>query len=240
MVRYTVKAFFYIFGSNGNTKGGEITGVPGECEGTVFMGFCKPKIRSKAQINDWIIGISNAKLKPRRILSIIEVKDKPKLWKAIINYSEAIWSKDNPIGQIYVKAKKTGNDYKYEYIDGAPHDEGNRHNDLEKHPDTDTLIVGTSNSLILGKYGYPIDDKILSLIRKDPRLKQEKIDVNAPLGRMYNRKLKRWVASSYPKSAIVAPSKSDTEHLKEIVTTVRKQIAESEGTPHQKLAGRGC
>jgi hypothetical protein len=93
-----VKAFFYIFGCKGNTREGEITGVPGECGGTVFVGFCKPDIRSEVQPQDWIIGISNAKLKPRGILSIIEVKDKPKLWKAIIDYPEAIWSEDNERG----------------------------------------------------------------------------------------------------------------------------------------------
>jgi len=100
-----VKAFFYIFGSKGNTWEGKITGVPAECGGTVFMGFCKPDIRSAVQKKDWIIGISNAKLRPRKILSIIEVKDKPKLWKAIIDYPEAIWSEENKKGQLYVAIK---------------------------------------------------------------------------------------------------------------------------------------
>jgi len=109
-----VKAFFYIFGSKRNTKEGDITGVPAECAGTVFMGPCKPLIRCKAQKNDWIIGISNAKVKPRKLLSIIEVKDKPKLWEAIRDYPEAIWSDANEIGQIYVRAKKVDNGYQYE------------------------------------------------------------------------------------------------------------------------------
>jgi hypothetical protein len=231
-----VKAFFYIFGSKGNTGDGEITGVPSECGGTVFMGFCKPDIRREVQKRDWIIGISNAKLKHRKILSIIEVKDKPKLWKARIDYPEAIWSKDNERGQIYVKAKKIGNDYEYEYINGAPHnDKEHRYNDMEKYPDTKTLIVGTSNSLILDKYGYPVDGKILSLIRKDPRLKDENIDINAPLGRN-----KKGDAQGRPKPAIITLSKSDIEYLKKIVNPTRKQIAKSKGIPQQKSKAGGC
>jgi hypothetical protein len=234
-----VKAFFYIFGSDGNTKEGKITGVPAECDGTVFMGFCKPDIRSVVQEKDWIIGISNAKLSPRKILSLIEVKDKPKLWKAIIDYPEAIWSEDNRRGQIYVNAKKIGNDYEYKYIDGAPHKEKDRKNDLSK-PDTDTLIVGTSNSLILGKYGYPVDEKILSIIRKDTIVKREKVNVNAPLGKMYNRKLKRWVALSYPIPAIATLSKSDIKFSKNIVNTTRKQIEKSEGRTYQTSVDGVC
>lgn len=228
------KAFFYIFGSKGNTSDGEITGVPAECRGTVFMGFCKPDIRSKVQKKDWIIGISNAKLTPRKILSIIEVKDKPKLWKAILDYPEAIWSEKNKRGQIYVTAKKIGDDYKYKYIDGAPHNEKNRYNDLERYPDTDTLIVGTSNSLILGKYGYIVDGKILSLIKKDRELKKVEIDVDAPLGRMYNNKIKRWIAAGHPKPAVVELSQSDIKFLKSIVNNARKQIEKSKN-PHRPI-----
>ena len=190
-----VKAFFYIFGSDGNTKEGEITGVPAECGGTVFMGFCKPDIRCEAQKNDWIIGISNAKLSPRKILSIVEVKDKPKLWKAIIDYPEAIWSEHNARGQIYVKAEKISNpyecEYTYKYIDGAPHDEINKYNDLVKYPETDRLIVGSPNSLILGRYGHTVDEKVLSIIKKDKNTKRKRIDIDALLGKMYNKKALR-------------------------------------------------
>jgi len=203
------------------------------------MGFCKPDIRSAVQKKDWIIGISNAKLSPRKILSIIEVKDKTELWKSIINYPEAIWSEKNKRGQIYVTAKKVGNDHEYKYIDGAPHNEKNRHNDLEKYPDTDTLIVGTSNSLILGRYGYPVDRKILSLIKKDSRLKKEKIDINAPLGQMYSSKIKRVVASSYPKPAIVDLFQSDIKFLRSIVNSARWQI-ERDKNSNQQSTDTGC
>ena len=230
-----VKGFFYIFGKDGNTDEGEIIGVPGECKGSVFMGFCKPDIRSNIQKNDWIIGISNAKLKPRKILSIIEVKGKPELWEAIINYPEAIWSKKNPKGQIYVKAKKIGNSYEYEYINGAPHNETHRFNDLEKYPNTDRLIVGTSNSMILGKYGNLVDRNILTILRKDSKLKNKKIDINAPLGRD-----KRGNAQGRPKPAVVLLSKSGVKYLKEIVSNARNQMKKSKRISFRKLKCRGC
>ena len=78
--------------------------------------------------------------------------------------------------------------------------------------------------MILRKYGYPIDEKILSMIGKDPRLKDKNIDVDAPLGR--NRK---GDAQGRPKPAIITLSKSDIEYFKKIVITIRKQIAKSEG-----------
>lgn len=230
-----VKAFFYIFGSKGNTKEGEITGVPGECRGTVFMGFCKPDIRRKVQINDWIMGISNAKLKHRKILSIIEVKEKPKLGKAIRDYPEAIWSESNQRGQIYVNGKKIGNSYEYKYINGAPHNEEHRYNDMKKYPETDTLIVGTSNSLILGKYGYPLDRKILRLIRKDPRLKNRSIAVDAPLGRNKNGK-----AQGRPKPAIITLTEDDVEFFKKIVKITKNRILKSEQSLSTYSSGGGC
>lgn len=137
-----------------------------------------------------------------------------------------------------MKTKKIGNDYEYEYIDGAPHGEENRKNDLSK-PDTDTLIVGSSNSLILGKYGYTINERILSMIKKDTKSKRKKIDVNAPLGRMYNSKLKKRVASSYPKPAIVDLSQSDIKFLKSIVSSTRGQIKISKNS-HQQSTDGGC
>ena len=96
------KAFFYVLGSDGNTSSGRITGVPAECGGTVCMGFCKPAIRSAARRGDWIIAICNSKIKPRWILSMIQVRSRPKLYKARKDFPEAIWSPWNPTGQIWV------------------------------------------------------------------------------------------------------------------------------------------
>ena len=97
------KAFFYALGSNGNTSSGRITGVPAQCGETVFMGFCKPAIRSVAIRGDWIIAISNSKIKPRWILSMIQVRSRPKLYKARKDFPEAIWAPTNPMGQIWVE-----------------------------------------------------------------------------------------------------------------------------------------
>lgn len=204
-----VKGYFYIFGSGGNTSKGEITGAPGKCGGTVFMGFCKPKTRSKAKEGDWIIGISNAKIKPRRILSMIEVESKPKLHEAIDKYPEAIWSEENPRGQIYVEKKEDENGFHYDYIENAPHDESDRENDMERYPDTNTLIVGSSNSVILGKNGYLIDERILDIIRKDPDYENEEIDRSAPFGRDKNGRCK-----GRNQVAEVELDKKDLEYLK--------------------------
>jgi len=211
------RAFFYIFGSEGNTEEGKIAWVPADCGGTIFMGFCMPTIRSKAKKWDWIIGISNSRVSPRKILSIIEVNAKPKLWKAIKKYPQAMWGEGNPEGQICVEATRNDAEWEYRYIPGAPHSESNRYNDLEKYPDTDTLLVGTSNSIVLGRDGYLVDERILATLKKDERLKNEEIDVNAPLGRMFNTRTGRWVPLSYPPPAIVDLDKKEIHYLKKIV-----------------------
>jgi hypothetical protein len=216
------KAYFYIFGTNGNTVNGEITGVPGQQGNMIFMGFCKPDIRSAVQAKDWIIGISNAKIKPRKILSIIEVKEKPKLWEAIKKYPQSIWSTSNKRGQIFVNAQKEGKTWKYSYIPDAPHDEGDKHNDMEKYQDTKTLIVGTTNSRLLEENGYPINNRVLSILRRADTLKGKKIDSNNPFGTAFYKKLGKEV--SYGRmTAIVELTESDVSFFKSFVKSPRKQ-----------------
>jgi len=214
-----VKSYFYVFGSEGNTVEGEISGVPGECDGTIFMGFCKPNIRSEVKKNDWIIGISNAKIKPRKILSLIEVKSKPKLYKAEKEYPEAIWSKDNKNGQIYIKSYRDNGDIKYKYIEGCPHSEKHRNNDMLKYPNTDVLIVGSDNSIILGNEGYVIDNDILSIMKRDKNLQTKEIDDKAPFGRDSAGR-----CQGRPRPAIVELKNKDIDLLKKLVNNCDKQV----------------
>lgn len=217
------RGYFYIFGTEGNDSRGHITNIPGECRGTVFMGPCKPEIRSRAQHRDWIVGISNAEVKPRKILSMIEVEDKPPLWKAIDGYPEAIWNEQNPHGQIYFEARKVGRGFDYDYIKGAPHNESHRHNDLEKYPDTATLIVGSPNSILLEEQGYVIDRRILNMIRRDSTVRRRHPTTDCPLGRMLRRRDGKWVCQSYPRFAEVPLDESDIEYFEKIVDSLRGQ-----------------
>ena len=113
--------YFYIITRHEST--GEINGVPGECGGIVFMGPCKPRLRAKVKKWDWIIGISSAKIRPRRILSIIEVGEKIKFAEACKKYPQAIWSKENKRGQIYCKPLRQRSDgtWEYEPVKGSSH-----------------------------------------------------------------------------------------------------------------------
>jgi len=236
------KAFFYALGSDGNTSSSRITGVPAECVGTVFMGFCKPKIRSAAKRGDWIIAISNAKIKPRWILSMIQIRSKPKLYKATKDFPETIWSPTNPTGQIWVKPIEKGDEIKYRYIPGAPHDKSEKKNDLETYPDTDTLIVGTSNSVILGEHGIPMNSGILAIIGRDSKLKNTEIDPSAPFGKVLRKKKgekkKQLVCAGRPQPAIVNLNARDIEYLKQLAKTSRKKIPKTTQTPIKEK--RGC
>jgi len=247
------RAFFYVIGSEGNTTSGRITGVPAECGDTVFMGFCKPRIRSEVTPGDWIVAISNAKIKPRWILSMIQVRSKPKLWKARKDFPEAIWSPTNPTGQIWVESIEKGEKVKYRYIPGAPHDESRKKNDLETYADTDTLIVGTSNSVILREYGIPVNRRILSIMRRDLRLsklKNAEIDASAPFGKVHRKKKgeneKQLVCVGRPQPAIVELNARDIEYLKKLAKTSREKIPKTTqsllerkegcGTPRRKMS----
>ena len=222
------KGYFYVFGQNGNDKNGVIQGVPQDCSGTVFMGPCKPDIRSKVKPRDWIIGISNALIKPRKILSIIEVDEKLKLYKAIEKYPQAIWRKNNHSGhgQIYYKVKEgiTGEPTEddYELIDGCPHNQGNErdkakryHNDLKRHKDTDTLVVGTSNSCILDNYGREIDDAVLGMLRKG----YSNPDKECPFGRNSDNH-----CQGHPQLRAIELTRTDISYLKHIIKKTKNLL----------------
>jgi len=236
------KAFFYALGSNGNTSSGRITGIPAQCGETVFMGFCKSAIRSAAIRGDWIIAISNSKIKPRWILSMIQVRSRPKLYKARKNFPEAIWSPTNPTGQIWVEPIGKQDEMDYRYIPGAPHDESRKENDFKKYPNTDRLIVGTANSVILGEQGIPINNRILAIMKKDAKLKSVEIDLIAPFGKVLRKKKggneKELCCAGRPQPAIVNLNTRDIEYLKQLEKTSRKTLHKTiqplpEGT-------RGC
>ena len=122
---------------------------------------------------------------------------------------ESLWVKKKSLGTNILKVLRTRGK--------------NRKNDLERYPETDTLIVGTPNSLILGRGGYPLNSKILSLIKRDQKLIKKEITENAILGLMYNRALNKYVASSYPQHAEVEISQSDIEFFSKIVNGTKGQ-----------------
>lgn len=151
-----------------------------------------------------------------------------KLYKARKDFPEAIWSPTNPTGQIWVKPIGKRDEIDYRYIPGAPHDESNKENDLKKHPDTDRLIVGTSNSVILGEQGIIVNSRILAMMWRGLGLKKVEVDPSAPFGKVLRKKKdgkeKEWCCAGHPRPAIVDINARDIEYLKQLAKTSRKKV----------------
>jgi hypothetical protein len=132
----------------------------------LYFGPCKKPMRPRMQAGDYVFGISDSKLTPRRIVFIAQIEERIRFAEAYERFPEL----RGPEGPIHVKPIPGAGSFpasEYQHIRGSMHEDG-WEDDLGTR-DLDAFFVCTQRNGglgdWLGRHGPEIDPDILSFLQ---------------------------------------------------------------------------
>ncbi len=160
------RVFAYIIRTVGPNY--ELTGtVPWVCEGKVFFGPCKRRMRPEIRCGDYIMGISPANVGVRRVLLWMHVDETMTFARAYERGESERLLRLARGGAIHVRPKRAiahepGNPATYEHIPGADHSQDWQE---DIRGSRDVFLSGAGDSWAVQEDAQSVNEELVKLIQ---------------------------------------------------------------------------